>query len=169
MELKFIQKSEPQRYILGTVYSPDDVDCQGDYSNAKEIEKACHGFMRALQGQSSVSKQLTDGILKALSEGGEIEIDVTDVYGDIQKGALGYNHLDWDDGIGDIVESYIAPADFELNGEQVKKGTWLMGVILSPEKFEEVQKGALTGFSMGGSGNRIPDEVKKKMKPKWRY
>jgi len=162
MKLKLIQKSEAQRYVLGVVYSPLEEDCQQDYSTAAEIEKACHGFMRTLQGQSEVSKKLTSGILKALADGSEIQIDVTEVYGDIQKGVLGYNHVDWADDIGDIVENYIAPVDFELNGEVVKKGTWLMGVILSPEKFEEVQKGVLTGFSMGGSGLRIPDEVKKK-------
>jgi hypothetical protein len=162
VNFKLIRKSDPQRYVLGVVYSPGAIDCQDDYSTAPEIEKACHGFMKSLQGQSEVSKQVTDGILKALAGSSEVEIDVTDIYEDIQKGALGFNHVDWADDIGDIVESYIAPADFELNGEQITKGTWLMGVILSPENFEKVQKEELTGFSMGGSGLRVPDTVKKK-------
>ena len=162
MNIKFIKKSESQRYVLGVVYGPGDVDCQDDYSTAPEIEKACHGFMKSLQDQSAVSKQMTDGILKALADGGEVELDITEVYEDIKKGALGVNHIAWPDDAGDIVESYIAPVDFDLNGEQIKKGTWLMGVVLSPENFEKVQKGELTGFSMGGSGLRVPDVLKKK-------
>lgn len=151
----FIQKSDAQRYTLGIVYAPDDVDCQGDYSDAKEIEKACHGFMSKLQGQANLNKSVVDGILKALSGTKSIEIDITDVYDDIKKGALGYNHMEWPDDIGDIVENYIMPVDCEINGEQVKKGTWMMGVVWSPDYFEKIQKGEITGYSMGGSGRRL--------------
>lgn len=167
MEFKFIQKSEPKRYVLGIVYEPDTVDYQGDYASADEIEKACHDFMKSLQRQTEVAKNITGGILKALTKGEEVQVDVTDVFDDIQKGALGINHIDWSDEHGDIVESYIAPIDFELTDpygevQKIKKGTWLMGVILSQENFDKVQKGELTGFSMGGAAIKIPDEVKKK-------
>lgn len=165
MNMKLIRKSDSQKYVLGIVYSPGDTDSQGDYSTAPEIEKACHGFMKSLQNQSIVAKQITGGILKALSQEDEISVDVTDVYEDIEKGALGLNHVSWADDIGDIVESYIMPVDCEINGESVKKGTWMLGAILSPENFERVQKGELTGFSMGGSGERIPEGVKKKSAP----
>lgn len=166
-EVKFIQKNDPQRYVLGIVYSPDDVDCQGDYSTAPEIEKACHGFMKSLQQQSTVAKQMTDGILKALTDGKEIQVDVTDVFEDIQKGALGINHLEWPDDAGDIVESYVSPVDFEITDpdgtvQKIAKGTWLMGIVLSPENYTKTQNKEITGLSMGGSGIRIPDEVKKK-------
>jgi len=37
-----------------------------------------------------------------------------------------------------------------------------MGIILSPENFEKAKNNEITGLSMGGSGLRIPDTVKKK-------
>jgi hypothetical protein len=168
LNIKFIQKSDQQRYILGVVYEPDaSPDTQGDYSTAPEIEKACHGFMKNLQNQSKVAKQLTEGILKALANGDEITVDVTDIYEDIEKGALGLNHVSWADSIGDIVENYISPVDFEIKDpygevQKVKRGSWLMGAVLSPENYKKTQNGELTGFSMGGSGIRIPEGVKKK-------
>ncbi|WP_196607439.1 XkdF-like putative serine protease domain-containing protein [Pectinatus frisingensis] len=153
--MKFIQKSAPQRYVLGIVYAPDEVDCQEDYSTAPEIEKACHEFSKKLQHQSGISKQMTDGILKALKNSEDITIDITDIYDDIQKGALGINHTEWPDDAGDIVENYIMPCDTTINGEPIKKGTWMMGVVLSPENFQKAQNGELTGFSMGGKGERV--------------
>jgi len=71
---------------------------------------------------------------------------------------LGYMHKDWSDDIGDIVESYVAPADMRLGDSIVKKGTWLLGVVWSPEYWEKVKKGEITGFSMGGRARRIPNE-----------
>jgi DNA adenine methylase len=54
-----------------------------------------------------------------------------------------------------IVESYLAPADFSLNGEPVKKGTWLIGMIVDDESiWKAIKSGALTGFSIGGSAVR---------------
>lgn len=53
----------------------------------------------------------------------------------------------------EVVESWIAKADFDLGGEAIKKGTWLMTVeITDPAIFDSVQKGDITGFSMGGTG-----------------
>lgn len=57
-----------------------------------------------------------------------------------------------------ILESYLAPADFEVDGVPVKKGTWLMGVrVLDDELWESVKSGELSGFSIGGSAIRKPD------------
>jgi len=51
-----------------------------------------------------------------------------------------------------VVESYLAPADFELDGVQVRKGTWLMGLkILDLGLWADIKNGSLTGLSMGGS------------------
>lgn len=154
----FICKSEAQRYTLGIVYAPDEVDSQGDFSDAKEIEKACHNFTRHLQGQSALNKRATTlltGIVTALTKGETVRVDVTDVYEDIKKGVLGHNHVEWPEDIGDIVENYIMPVDCEIEGEPIKKGTWMMGVVWSPSYFEKVQKGEITGYSMGGQGKRL--------------
>jgi hypothetical protein len=165
LNFKLIQKNEPQRYILGVVYEPstsDNPDLQGDYSTADEIEKAAHNFMKSLQQQNKIAKQLTDGILKTLSDGSEVQIDVTDVVDDIQKGALGINHVKWPDDAGDFVESYISPVDFDIKDpygeiQHVKKGSWLLGAIISSDNFQKALDNILTGWSMGGKGVRVPD------------
>jgi site-specific DNA-adenine methylase len=53
-----------------------------------------------------------------------------------------------------VVESYIAPVDFEMNGRKILKGTWMLGFkILDDETWEQVKKGELRGFSIGGVAN----------------
>jgi len=57
-----------------------------------------------------------------------------------------------------VLENFLAPADLELGGITVKKGTWLLGVrVLSDELWAQVKDGGLTGFSIGGSARRVPD------------
>lgn len=59
------------------------------------------------------------------------------------------------------LESYIAPVDFEINGQKIKKGTWLLRVrVLDDGIWRRVKSGELTGFSIGGSALRTPDTVK---------
>lgn len=61
---------------------------------------------------------------------------------------------------GDVVESWVAKADFTIGDEQVKKGTWLMTVeVTDPEIWESIEKGDITGFSMGGIGNYSEEDV----------
>ena len=66
-------------------------------------------------------------------------------------------HTNWDDTLGDIVECYVAPVDFQLGDEPIRKGSWLLGVVWSEDQFRKVQDGTLTGFSLGGVGRRVPD------------
>jgi hypothetical protein len=57
-----------------------------------------------------------------------------------------------------ILESYISPTDFEMNGVHVKKGTWLLGIrVKDPELWAAIKSGDLTGYSIGGSAVRKPD------------
>lgn len=56
-----------------------------------------------------------------------------------------------------ILESYVAPTDFPLDGTQVKKGTWLLAVrVIDDALWSQVKDGGLTGFSIGGSAVRAP-------------
>lgn len=157
-EVKIIQKNDSQRFTLGIVYEPDVEDSQGDFAEAPEIEKACWNFARKLQG----NKKATDFVGKMFEalEGGPTKIDATEIYDEIEKGGLNDSHVNTplDDGLGDIVENYIAPCDFEINGEQVLKGSWLMGIIWSPEYFEKIELGERNGLSMEGRGRRIDQE-----------
>lgn len=59
-----------------------------------------------------------------------------------------------------VVESWIAKADFEIDGEAIRKGTWLMTVEVADESvWEGIEKGDITGFSMGGLGNYSEEDV----------
>lgn len=59
-----------------------------------------------------------------------------------------------------VVESYVAKCDMEIEGESVKKGTWLMTMEISDtDVWEAIQKGDITGFSMGGIGVYSEEDV----------
>jgi hypothetical protein len=61
----------------------------------------------------------------------------------------------------DVVESYIAPRDFDFMGQhgpqKVKKGAWILGVkVADPKEWQKVLSGEYNGFSVGGLGLRDP-------------
>jgi len=67
-----------------------------------------------------------------------------------------------------VVENWIAKADFKIGNEVIKEGTWLMTVeVTDPNIWQDIKKGKITGFSMGGLGSyseedtELNQEVKK--------
>jgi len=51
----------------------------------------------------------------------------------------------------EVVESYIAPEDFELGEQEIKKGSWVVAAHVSDKKiWKAIKDGTLTGFSMAG-------------------
>jgi len=55
-----------------------------------------------------------------------------------------------------LCESYIAPLDFELEGKQVKKGDWVIGVKIDDDEiWADTKAGKYTGFSIGGWADRL--------------
>ncbi|MEG1913343.1 MAG: XkdF-like putative serine protease domain-containing protein [Cloacibacillus sp.] len=46
-EVKLTKINDEQRMVYGVVYSPDQVDTQGDFAKADEIKKAAYGFMKS--------------------------------------------------------------------------------------------------------------------------
>lgn len=114
---------------------------------------------------------------KRLVYGIVYEPDVIDAHGDftdsetIEKAAhefmLKYRQIDKNHdfvaGVGEVVESYIAPADMELNGEPVKKGTWILTTKADEETWEAVKKGEFQGYSLAGVAETevIEEEVTK--------
>jgi hypothetical protein len=70
----------------------------------------------------------------------------------------GLMHKEIVNGKVDLIESYLAPVDFTIGDQHVKKGTWMMAVRVKDAKlWNECKTGGLTGFSIGGSANRKPD------------
>ncbi|WP_242291297.1 XkdF-like putative serine protease domain-containing protein [Bacillus cereus group sp. BfR-BA-01356] len=123
--------------------------------------------------QPNISKQVP--ILKTEEEkqlvtGVVYEPDVEDSHGDtmtaeeIEKASHtfmeNYQHIDKQHdeiaGKGTVVENWIAKSDMTVGEQEVKAGTWLMTVrVDDTETWEEIKKGEVTGFSMGGFGERV--------------
>ncbi|MDY8165821.1 XkdF-like putative serine protease domain-containing protein [Bacillus thuringiensis] len=127
----------------------------------------------ATDKQPNISKQVP--ILKTEEEkqlvtGVVYEPDVEDSHGDtmtaeeIEKASHtfmeNYQHIDKQHdeiaGKGTVVENWIAKSDMTVGEQEVKAGTWLMTVrVDDTETWEEIKKGEVTGFSMGGFGERV--------------
>lgn len=59
-----------------------------------------------------------------------------------------------------VVESWIAKADFKIGEDVIKEGTWLMTVEIEDEEiWKSIEKGEITGFSMGGVGYYSEEDV----------
>ncbi|HIE6656597.1 TPA: XkdF-like putative serine protease domain-containing protein [Bacillus anthracis] len=58
---------------------------------------------------------------------------------------------DFTAGAGEIVESYIAPDDLEINGTTIQKGSWVIATKASDEVWEKIKKGEINGYSMAGT------------------
>lgn len=51
-----------------------------------------------------------------------------------------------------VVESYIAPVDFSIGGNPVRKGSWVLVVkVNDADLWAEIKSGKYTGLSMGGT------------------
>lgn len=63
------------------------------------------------------------------------------------------------DGVS-VVENYVAPSDMTVADQPIAKGTWVMTVeVNNAEIWDKVQKGKVTGFSMGGVGKYSETET----------
>lgn len=157
---RFLKSDQAQRYTLGIVYEPGVVDSQDDYSDEMEIEKACWGFTKFIQGEKKLTKaalNFVESIIKAQNGEGDQMVDITELTEALKKMThpVGYEHVYWDEGLGEVVENYITRADMTINGQFIKKGTWLLGVQWSQAQWANVQAGLINGYSMGGEGIRI--------------
>lgn len=59
-----------------------------------------------------------------------------------------------------VVENYVAPSDLTIGEAPVAKGAWIITVeCVNDDVWQAVQKGELTGFSMGGIGKYSEEET----------
>lgn len=73
-----------------------------------------------------------------------------------EYGTLGLQHDEVITGRAKILETFIAPVDFTVGEGTVRKGSWVMAERLDKDLFAKAKAGKLTGFSIGGRGNRVP-------------
>lgn len=73
------------------------------------------------------------------------------------EGHLGLMHKQIVDGKVVVLESYIQKGDADVEGQDVKDGSWLVALrVLDDKLWTDVKKGKLTGLSIGGSAVRKP-------------
>lgn len=74
------------------------------------------------------------------------------------KGYVGYMHNQpLKDTEAMVLENYLAPADFVVEGRRVRKGTWLQTVWFPLKAlWVRVKSGELSGLSIGGRARRAP-------------
>lgn len=54
-----------------------------------------------------------------------------------------------------VLETYLAPVEFQIGDETVTKGTWLLASRIPPgEMWADIKSGEFTGYSMGGTTER---------------
>ncbi|MBN7275096.1 DNA methyltransferase [Ligilactobacillus pobuzihii] len=102
------------------------------------------------------------------------EPDVEDSQGDsmgaaeIEKAAHGFmenyqqidKQHDFTTHAGQVVESYIAPADMEIGMQTVTKGTWVLVTKATDEIWDAIQKGDYTGYSLAGQAEVLEKSTK---------
>lgn len=77
---------------------------------------------------------------------------------DIEKAAHGfmksYQNIDtqhnFEAGAGELVESYVAPADFQVGEATIAKGSWVIVTKATEEIWKSIKEGEITGYSMAG-------------------
>jgi hypothetical protein len=59
----------------------------------------------------------------------------------------------------EIVDCFIAPTDFVVGGQRIRKGTWMLGAhILDTNLWKKIENGEYNAWSVDGSAVRIPEK-----------
>lgn len=152
-EVKLTKVNNDQHMVYGIVYSPNQVDTQGDFAKANEIKKAAYGFMKsaltpnidtnhdfdakdAYVAESWLTKGV-DSLFEKEPEGSwavGIKVESEELWNQVKKGEL---------------------AGISMAGRAIKVKKEDGGDILT--KIEEM----LTRIFKGAEPKKEPDEVKK--------
>lgn len=121
---------EEKHIVYGKALVPDRYDLQGDLVTKEDVEKAAHDFLLNIQ---KAYADLVSGI-KSNTKASQIGL-----MHKVFKGVGGFGY---------VVESYIDP-----------EGSWILGTKVTDNKvWKMIKDGTITGYSIGGSGVRIPVE-----------
>lgn len=75
------------------------------------------------------------------------------------RGEMGTEHAEKASRLAIVpVETFLAPVDFELGDQHVRKGSWVMwSKVLDDRLWKDVKAGVYTGYSFEGWGTRVLD------------
>jgi len=70
----------------------------------------------------------------------------------------------------EVVESFIAPQDIKVGGQEVPKGSWVLGThVLNSGLWKDIRAGKYTGYSIGGYGQSRPATQEDMMRLKEKF
>jgi len=142
LKYDIVKQDEEKRLVMGPVLIPESIDLQDEIVSAEEIENAGHNYMIKLTFQNDPEFLNSIGL--------------------DDKADRGFMHVDFSRKIA-VVESYMAPVNFEINGRKIVKGTWVMTVkVFDDEVWILIKTGKITGFSIGGRARLIEEGQKTK-------
>ncbi len=126
------------------------------FINKEEDEQLVYGIVYSPGSADDESTHDTDGEFMSAES--------------IEKAAHGFmkdarnidSGHDFEAGVGEVVESYIAPVDMTIGEEEIAKGSWVLVTKASDEIWEAVQKGTYTGYSLAGTAEKIEKQQNEK-------
>ena len=137
-----LKSSSEKRLVTGPLLIPEKIDLQNEIISHEEIETAAHNYMTKLTFQKDPE------FLKQI--------------GLSTRAEQGFMHADFERKIA-VVESYIAPIDFDFNKRKIVAGTWMITVkVFDDEVWGLIKAGKIRGFSIGGQARLIEDTGKQK-------
>lgn len=162
------QDGEEEKQYAYDYKKPEYVKQQRQQPSNDILSKDAGGPVRITKGVvNSIIKADTE---KRLVYGIVLEPNSVDLQGDtikaetieaaahqylVKSRVIGAGHAGKAD--ASISESWIAPEDFTYEGQDIKKGTWLMTVKINNDiLWDKVKNGTYQGFSIGGTGLRVP-------------
>ena len=146
----------------------------GDWTQVQQVYAEVTKELRLLVPieKAAAARRITYGVV--------LEPDTEDLQGDVMKAEdIELSAHSWmeDSQVGGemhteivkgacVVESFLAPADFEVETadgtETVTKGSWVLAMRWPEDIWKRIEDGELTGYSVGGQGVRLdPDDEEK--------
>ncbi len=120
-----IKIDEDEQIVYGIVLEPNIEDAQGDILTKAEIRKAAHNFMQQFQTVGVMHKDFSKQKQLRPVESFLVPVDM-------------------------VIKNPITNQEFAVN-----EGTWIMATkILDKGIWKDVKSGLLTGYSIGGFGQR---------------
>lgn len=160
-------------YAISKLEAPEETHIGNNFTSVKEVSHdkmvsqflSSESVLKALEATSNKDEKFVLGVV--------LEPEVVDAQDDIYSADeirqsahkfmqefnnIGLMHKEIINDKVKVVETYLAPTDFKINGQSVKKGTWVLGVkVLDEDLWNLVKSGEITGFSIGGSAIRKPE------------
>jgi len=136
--IEICKVNNEKRLVTGPALIPDVYDLQDDIISKEEVEKAAYRYMIKLSFRDDPE------FLK-----NELGMN--------NKSDRGFMHVEFNRKIA-IVESYIAPIEFNLNNRVITKGTWIVTMkVFDDEVWNLVKSNKIRGFSIGGQSTVIEE------------